>query len=352
MHLWNTSISIPTNKDFTTSVTVVIALRNEEENIEALFESLQKQSYPHFQCIFINDHSEDNTLNLLEQKVKLSSHQFQVISLEKDEEGKKIAIRKGVELAQSELIITTDADCIHDPDWINTIIAHYHYFQKPALLSGPVQFSPSSSFSQKLMAVEFGSLILTGATSIINKQPNMCNAANLTFQREAFLTQNDYEKHIHIPTGDDEFLMHQIAKEDPTKIKFIKAPKAIVKTPPPATLNLFIQQRVRWASKWRHYENKSPQFSAVFIFLLHFSFLASLCSVIFFSGNWLILLLGLGIRVLIEYFFNRIILRWQTDNQLLKWIPFVSLLYPFYAFSIGLLATFSKYSWKNRKYNV
>ncbi|KXX71778.1 hypothetical protein AVL50_03060 [Flammeovirga sp. SJP92] len=336
----------------TTAVTVVVALRNEEKNIETLFQSLKQQSYQHFNCCFINDHSDDNTALLLEEKVKSASDQFKVISLNKNEEGKKMAIRKGVENAQGDLIITTDADCVHDPDWIKTIVAYYHQYKKPKLLSGPVQFSPSNTFLQQLMTIEFGSLILTGATSIMNKQPNMCNAANLAFQREAFLHQNNYEKHIHIPTGDDEFLMHQIAAEDPSKIRFIKNSKAIVQTPPPEGFSSFIQQRIRWASKWRHYDNKSPQLSAIFIFLLHFSFIGSLASVTFFSGNWLILLSGLAVRLLIELYFNKIMLKWQGDHRLVKWIPLVSLLYPFYAFSIGLLATFSKYSWKNRKYNV
>ncbi|NME66859.1 glycosyltransferase [Flammeovirga aprica] len=351
IHLWNSSVTKKSEQTFSTSVSIVVALRNEESNISSLFQSLINQSYTNYNCYFINDHSEDATLQHLQEFCKSYDH-FHVISLDSEEKGKKMAIRKGVELSDSELIITTDADCIHDAEWIQTMVENYNSYHKPQLLSGPVQFSPYRTFSQKLMTIEFGSLILTGATSILSRQPNMCNAANLAFQRKAFLEQNDYEKHIHIPTGDDEFLMHQIAKEDPSKIQFVKDTKAIVKTPPPSDLKSFVQQRIRWASKWRHYDNTLPQISAVFIFLLHFSFIASLISIAFFSGNSLILLSGMGVRLLIEYIFNRIILRWQGDNQLVKWIPLVSLLYPFYAFSIGLLATFSPYSWKNRKYKV
>lgn len=333
------------------AVSVVIALRNEQHNISPLLQSIKKQSYPYFNCIFVNDHSEDTTYSLLKSNIK-DNKKFSLLTLSKDENGKKVAIRKGIKSSDAELIITTDADCTHHPHWIEKIVAYYIAFNKPLMLSGPVRFSPFKNFEQKCMTIEFGSLILTGASSIALKKPNMCNAANLTFQRKAFIEQNDYDKHLHIPTGDDEFFMHQIAQSNPSMIKFIKDKEVIVNTPPPSSMKSFIHQRIRWASKWRHYHNKGPQGEAIFIFLLHFSFLGAIIQLLSGNGQWNIFAFAFFLRILGEYIFNKKVLVWQGDQELSKWVPFVSIFYPFYAIIIGLLATFTKYSWKNRNYNV
>lgn len=346
---WKKNNSTPSLTKEEVSVTVVVALRNEEKNIQNLLSSLYSQTYKNINFIFVNDHSDDNTLSSLKSNIQANT---QVLTLNKNENGKKTALRKGIETTTSELIITTDADCVHSNEWVTTIVNHYIFHNKPLLLSAPVKFSPTATLFQKIEAIEFGSLILTGACSIFLKKPNMCNGANLSFQREAFLKQNNYALHAHLPTGDDEFFLHQIASKDPNKIVFIKDQKAIASTPPPKDIFFFIQQRIRWASKWKHYHNKGPQWNAIFIFSLHFSFLLSIGQILFISNDYKIFSIALFLRIIGEYLFNSVILKWQRNEKLIKLTPIVSLFYPFYAFSIGILATFTKYSWKNRKYNV
>jgi len=80
-----------TNKDFTPKVSIVIAMRNEENEVERLLQNLQSQIYPtdKLELILVNDHSTDNTLNILNSS---QLDNLQVINMPKEEFGKKNAI--------------------------------------------------------------------------------------------------------------------------------------------------------------------------------------------------------------------------------------------------------------------
>ncbi|WP_170178390.1 glycosyltransferase [Flammeovirga pectinis] len=347
---WNQSFdydNTPNNVLENTTVCVVIALRNEANNINQLIKSLSNQSYQNVAFVFINDHSDDATYRLLENNTLKKST---VLNLPNHLQGKKQAIRFGIQHTDADLIITTDADCTQPKRWIESIVNCYQK-TNALMISGPVHFS-YNSLLERLMSVEFSSLIITGAASIRNQTPNMCNAANLAFKRTAFLKQNNYSEHAHIPTGDDEFFLHQLAKEDPSKIVFLKNHDTIVSTSPPATFSSFINQRVRWASKWKHYKNKGPQWTAVFIFLFHLMFYLSGIHVIIFKEHTDIFIIALCLRWVSELFYMKSALKWFNDLSLLYTVPILSLFYPFYAIFIGLLATFTKYSWKNRIFSV
>ena len=114
---------------YTKSVSVIIACRNEDQNILKLISCLKKQNFDKkkLELIFINDHSEDKTLELLEKSQKNWSY-LEVINLKDSITGKKNAIREGIKVAAGDIILCTDADCEMGERWIETIIK---YFEDP-----------------------------------------------------------------------------------------------------------------------------------------------------------------------------------------------------------------------------
>ena len=100
-------------------VSVVIAIRNEQDNIKRLIKNLKSQDYDRdlYDVIIIDDHSEDNSWDLLYNE-KLDWPKLKLLSMNDDEYGKKSAILKGVKFSDSEIIITTDADCFFSSNWI------------------------------------------------------------------------------------------------------------------------------------------------------------------------------------------------------------------------------------------
>src|SRR5687768_10577527 len=121
LYYWQSWISIPgfTPSDQTLSIyiSIIIPARNEEENIGELLKVLQQQTYPKnlFEIIVVNDHSTDNTTEVVKQfpGIKLVELKDETIN-----SYKKKAIETGIAAASGELIVTTDADCIPSPSWL------------------------------------------------------------------------------------------------------------------------------------------------------------------------------------------------------------------------------------------
>ena len=107
---------------------------------------------------------------------------------------------------------------------------------------------------------------ITGA-SVYKKIHNMCNGANLAYEKKAFYEVSGFEGIDNIASGDDMLLMHKIQKKYPGKIGYIKSANAIVQTQPSENLKEFINQRIRWASKADRYPD--IKITAV-LFLVYF----------------------------------------------------------------------------------
>ena len=109
--------------------TVIVAARNEEKNIKDCLESLSKLEYPDgkLECIIVDDYSIDDTENIIKEFIK-DKTQFKLIKPEQDfgeTVGKARAIANAIEIAEGEIILTTDADCTVSPTWAKTISSYF-----------------------------------------------------------------------------------------------------------------------------------------------------------------------------------------------------------------------------------
>ena len=181
-------------KTYRPTVSVIVALRNEEKNINNLLEFLKNQNYNDkiLEFILVNDHSSDNTLSLLH---KSNIENLRIINLNDDEYGKKTAIMKAVNIANGEIILATDADCSFDINWVSSMIS---YFQNPDvhLVSGPVIYHKKNSFFQKIQCLEFVSLVASAAGSVGINNAIFCNGANMAYRKKSFLKLNDFNIEI------------------------------------------------------------------------------------------------------------------------------------------------------------
>ncbi|MDH5609930.1 MAG: glycosyltransferase [Cyclobacteriaceae bacterium] len=345
---WRQLATVALNPDSTfPAVTVLIPVRNEALKIRDLLNTLQHQEYPaeKITVIVIDDHSQDNTAEVVRQLVPTYQYTLQVASLQAPHAGKKAAATLGVELAQTDLILCTDGDCTLPSRWVR---AHTDWMcqQGAQMVSAPVRMVPSNGLG-RLQAIEFSGLIGYGGITLSIGQPGMCNGANMAYRKAAFLAVGGYEGNAHIPTGDDEFLLQKISKAYPGQVSFLKSKDAIVSTPAKQNFLELWGQRVRWTSKWRLHQGWYIKLSAVAGFLDFASgivLFAMLASHFYWA---LALLLG---RLLAEYVYLR-----STASFLgvvSRGVDFllIGLIYPFYAVFLGIASIFGKYSWKGRNY--
>jgi len=84
----------------TIPVSVIIAAKDEEDNLKLFLPSILAQAYDQFEVIVINDNSTDATLEVLETFGKAHDN-LTYASLDSGH-GKKSAITRGIELAKND----------------------------------------------------------------------------------------------------------------------------------------------------------------------------------------------------------------------------------------------------------
>jgi poly-beta-1,6-N-acetyl-D-glucosamine synthase len=246
-----------------TPVSVVVACRNEQKNLPDLFKCIVSQNYPEhlFEVIIVNDGSSDETSDIF--------HRFkatvQIITMNNKGVGKKQALRTGIIAAKGELIITTDADCRMEQNWIRTISAFYES-KRPDMIICPVKLKSGYSFITKFQEIEFLSLQGITAGTAVSGQATMCNSANLAFTREAYLNHAD-NLHDEINSGDDIFFLHSLKKNKNSEVLWLESPEAQVITEPAPNLVSFLRQRSRWISKGVAYNDIHTITLGIIVFL-------------------------------------------------------------------------------------
>ncbi len=104
------------------TLSVVIPVYNEEENIPVLHERLVSvlEGIKDYEIIYVDDGSTDRTLEILEALQKRSSHVV-VLSLRRNF-GQTAAFAAGFDFARGDVIITMDADLQNDPEDIPRLL--------------------------------------------------------------------------------------------------------------------------------------------------------------------------------------------------------------------------------------
>ncbi len=338
-------------------LSVVIAVRDEEDNIGTLLQDLDKQSCASdaFEVIVVDDHSADRTARIVEETAPAVSFPLRLLHLHNYLAAgaagagyKKEAIRCGVEAARGEWIVLTDGDCRVGSGWLKSIATEVTG-NSAQMISGPVTFHSEASFFQKMQTVEFASLIGSGAATLQLGLPTMCNAANLAFSKRAFQDVNGYAGTAHTATGDDLFLMHKIHTRFPGCVRFLKERESIVYTRAKADWQSFYQQRKRWASKWNLYQDRRVTVLAVLVFLSNAALLAGITGYFLDALTGQALLAGIVLRFASEFLFLGSVLLFLKKPAMLRWIFPVQMVYFLYVTFFAIMAQKRGYVWKGRK---
>lgn len=341
-------------------ISVIIPVRNEAKHILNLLQDLEKQTLSPtlFEVWLIDDASEDDTAQIAQNF--LASYKLTVLPSDKrlaQLSPKKRAIQTALAHTAGKLIVCTDGDCSVQKDWLR-LFAEYQEATGAHWISGGVSLGNHSH--QNLwgiwQSIEFSSLVGSGATTLLMGFPTMANGANLAYTREAFEAVGGFSGNEHLASGDDEFLLHKIAKQFPQKVFFLKNPLHTVFTYPQNTWAGFYAQRKRWGSKWSHYQNMSIKLLAIAIFGANLAWILSI--VLFALGwfEWTFLVGHSALKLIPEYILLQNFAHYfglfpqrKLQNYLLH-LPFVQLTYPFYVVFFGVVSLGGKsYIWKGRK---
>jgi cellulose synthase/poly-beta-1,6-N-acetylglucosamine synthase-like glycosyltransferase len=352
-HSWWTAIPHFTGTGTpATAISIIIAARNEEDNIAACIHSVCRQQYPAhlLQIIIIDDNSTDKTFliagNIFYEGVEKIC--IQLPPVQNNPAPKKRAIETGIGLARGTLIVTTDADCIADPLWLAQIALYYEQTGN-VFIAAPVKIKTGSSLLSKFQALDFLTMQgITGA-SVFKHFHNMCNGANLAYEKKVFFEVGGFSDIDKIASGDDMLLMGKIAKQYPARTGFIKSPDAVVTTLPAAGWLSFFQQRIRWASKATHYRQPAIFFVLLLVYLTNLMIFCFLLIGFFQKFAFVLFLFLCVAKFFMEYFFVRETATFFKKMDLLPWLLLLQPLHIVYIVLSGFLGQFKTYEWKGRK---
>lgn len=235
-------------------VSVVISAKDEENNIRACLESLLQQNYISYDIWVADDRSQDQTLKIITELADQHSR-LNFISIKNSDNPdqwspKKFALNELIKASQSEIILTTDADCRLPEGWIQSMVKEFeediHFVVG---FSYYKRIPKMSELLYQIQALEFFSHMVVAAGAIAQKFPITSSGTSLGYRRDWFESVSGFDGIGEVRSGDDDLLLHKISNSHPKSIRFCFHPEAEVHTFPAPTLSILWNQRKRWASK-------------------------------------------------------------------------------------------------------
>ncbi len=242
------------------AVTVLVAARNEERRLPALLAALEHQDYPPelLSFIIVDDRSTDGTARILEA---FSPPAKTVTILRIDEiepgiSGKKNALAKAIEQADTDILLFTDADCVPGPQWVRRMTDAMH--NADAVLGASPVKPENGSFVERYIAYETARTMffMHGANGL--GRPYMSLGRNWVYRKSLFLRCGGFTGMMDIPGGDDDLLLQRFAASG-ARIVSCLTPDSWTDTGAPASFGDMFRQKRRHYGAAKRYAS-APKF--------------------------------------------------------------------------------------------
>ncbi len=336
-----------------TKFSVIIPFRNEAEHLPVLLESISALNYPesHFEIIFVDDTSEDNSVEIIKRIFQNTMFNYRIIkNIKQSSAPKKDAITSAINTAAFDWIITTDADC-HLPKYWLDAFDNYIQHNKAQCIAGPVTYENTDSFLKRFQLLDF--LSLQGATigGFGIRKPFLCNGANFCYKKQLFQQLNGFEGNSHISSGDDIFLLQKVVQRNKNQVHYLKNKHAIVTTHPQQSFKDLVSQRVRWAAKTSSYNSLFGKLIALIVFLMNGYLVCTPLLVLagFVSAKFLMYLFV--VKFCIDFLLLFKTARFYNQEHYLPSYIISSILYPIFSVFIMFVSIFKGFKWKGRSYS-
>ncbi|MES2371962.1 MAG: glycosyltransferase [Bacteroidota bacterium] len=229
-------------------VSIIVPAFNEEVNAISSLENLLRCDYPHFDIIFVDDGSTDNTY-----KKVFTAFEFhpKVKVFTKPNGGKSSALNFGIAQTSAEFVVCIDADTKLLPDAVRELM---------------------KSFSSEEIGAVAGMVKVGNEVNWLTRWQSIEYTISQNFDRKGFAYPNAitvvpgaigaFRKKVVIEAGG--FTTDTLAEDCDITIRILRAgyivanePKAFAYTEAPETLKQFFKQRRRWTfgvmqTFWKH----------------------------------------------------------------------------------------------------
>ncbi len=309
----------------TPPVSVIISARNEYLNLQQFLPSILEQDYPEYEVVVVNDASDDDTNELLQDISRKYSH-LKVIQFARNLNfftGKKFPLSLGIKSAAHDVLLFTDADCRpRDSQWIRRMASHYDdqteivlgygaYEKKKGVLNALIRYDTFH------VAVQYLSFSLMGLTY-------MGVGRNLSYRKSLFYRLKGFTSHYKIASGDDDLFINRAANRKNAAIEI--SPESHTISVPAKRWRRYIRQKKRHLTTAKHYKWKfkilltAYSVSQFFVWLLFFV-------LIFYKFNMFYLLVLIGVKLISQLIITNFCLNKLKEEKLLLISPLIELIF-------------------------
>jgi cellulose synthase/poly-beta-1,6-N-acetylglucosamine synthase-like glycosyltransferase len=236
------------------AVSVVICARNEYYYLERNLPSIMEQDYPDFEVLIVNDDSDDDTKDLLNDFTRKYNN-LKVLNVEKNNNffrGKKFPLSLGIKSAKNDVILLTDADCQPvDKYWISRMQQHFAD-PKTMIVLGYGKYKKTKGFLNKLIRFDTTTIAMHFFSFAKIGVPYMGVGRNLAYRKSFFIAKKGFVNHYHVSSGDDDLFVNQNANRKNTRTEFSSESYTI--SEPKEDFQSWIYQKSRHATTGRYYK--------------------------------------------------------------------------------------------------
>lgn len=335
-------------------VSVIVAARNEAENIGNLLNCLVRQDYDNLEILIVNDRSKDQTAPIVQQfqvnhpKIRL----LNVTSVLPGMPYKKNALAQGIAASTGAILCFTDADCLPPARWVSSMVSAFG--EDVGLVAGYSPYSATSTLQPT--ASPFVSLLhrfieyeelkgaIWSAGSIGLKKGWLCTGRSLAYRREVYDEVGGFEKIKESVSGDDDLYLQLVRRDTSWDIRYVTSLQSFVPTVPPPTLADFVRQRTRHFSAGKFF----PPSMKAFFLLFHTSnllmFVAFVAS--FFMNNHITLVIPYLCKCIVDAIMFTVAAPKFGQTSFGPSFLLMEMLYVIYNSCVGPLGFLRKFGWK------
>lgn len=326
-------------------VSVIIAARNEADNLRSHLPAVFNQQYPDFEVVVVNDASDDDTDQVLKEFSDRHPN-LRVVNVPKNDRhdgGKKLAVTLGIKAAKYNRLLFTDADCEPaSPHWIRTVVSRCP--SPDGLVLGYSPYRKGRGFLNAVIrtdawitAMDYFGMALAGV-------PYMGVGRNLSYDKDVFFEVGGFRTHYALASGDDDLFVNQVATPKNTGVCL--EPDGHTVSLPKNTWKAYWHQKRRHLTTGHRYKKKHRCLLmvkplAVFVLIVSAAILLA-------TNVWTIAVAAvLGVLLLLRWLVFCRSVKWLGQGDILIFAPVMEVAVLFGTAAAHLANAFSKPSqWK------
>ena len=324
--------------------TVLVCARDEEDNIGRCVESLAQIDYPtdRFEILIVDDKSTDKTPEILESwKARVPN----LAILRTGEEvmhmrGKVNALTQGMDVAQGEFVMITDADSHVSPNWVKEYLK---YYDENTGMVASVTLLNIKYFLDGVQSIDWSYLLgIASACTNINI-PLSVIGNNISVRRAAYEDVGGYRT-IPFSVTEDYALFQAIWRKKPWKVRFPVHNDLTVMSQPCPNFRMWWRQKHRWVKGGENL--KALGYLIFFIGILgNLGMITAL-----FTLPLAAALIVIAIKWSADLLVILPVLARTRKGKLLKYFPISEIYLAFFVFSMPIMIMQKNVKWKGRVY--